>query len=134
MSLSMPQSRHAISITFGTLQLGRACSDDCPAGTDVTDEASYPRLVKEVEDVVKGSGLNLLINNAGLSSNLPLHELTSEQMRHNYDVNCVAPIMLTKVSRERSADAAVASGRALTFIYLFIYLFDVMDNRQIEAK
>ncbi|KAF0291959.1 C-factor [Amphibalanus amphitrite] len=63
---------------------------------DVTDEASYPRLVKQVEQVVKGDGLNLLINNAGFANNQPLHELTSEQMRHMYDVNCIAPIMLTK--------------------------------------
>ena len=64
---------------------------------DVTDEASYPRLLSEVQQVVKGDGLNLLINNAGVVSNQPLHELDSEQMRHNFDINCLAPVMLTKV-------------------------------------
>ena len=85
----------------------------------MTDEARYPRLVEEVKQVVKGNGLNLLINNAGLGSNQPLHELSSEQMRHSYDVNCVAPIMLTKVGRvNRSLRSAGAAQRCLFCVYV----------------
>ena len=47
--------------------------------------------------MVREDGLNLFINNAGYISGQTLHELTSEQMRHNYEVNCIAPLMLTKV-------------------------------------
>lgn len=63
---------------------------------DVTDEASYPRLDQEIRDVVKGNGLNLIINNAGVAANTPLHELTSEEMKRLYNTNTVAPIMITK--------------------------------------
>ena len=54
--------------------------------------------------MVKGNGLNLLINNAGAASRQLLHELTSEQMRHLYDINCVAPLMLAKVGSVRRQD------------------------------
>jgi len=76
---------------------------------DVTDEASYPRLVKEVKDVVKGNGLNLLINNAGMLTSLPLHQLDSSDMRRNYDVNCVAPMMLSKAFLPLLREASHAS-------------------------
>ena len=96
---------------------------------DVTDEASYPRLVQEVQDVVKGNGLNLLINNAGATSRQLLHELTSEQMRHMFDINCVAPLMLAKVSSAGTAASPKPSQnlmRKISCTYYFIFSRHIM--------
>jgi NAD(P)-dependent dehydrogenase (short-subunit alcohol dehydrogenase family) len=53
-----------------------------------------------VKAQVKDDGLNLLINNAGiiLKDNRNLETVTPEAMRECYDVNTIAPLMITRVS------------------------------------
>jgi NAD(P)-dependent dehydrogenase (short-subunit alcohol dehydrogenase family) len=64
---------------------------------DVTEYDSYPAVVKKVEDIVGDGGLNLLINNAGLlPPNRDLVTVTPEAMRAAYEVNCIAPLFLTR--------------------------------------
>jgi short-subunit dehydrogenase len=47
--------------------------------------------------VGKEHGLNLLINNAGiLPKDVPLTDLDAASMIEGFEVNCVAPVLLTK--------------------------------------
>jgi len=65
---------------------------------DVTDFESYDRVAKEVESIVQDEGLNLLLNNAGISSKYTRINLVKvEQMTSGFMTNTVAPLMLTKV-------------------------------------
>eukprot|EP00088_Acartia_fossae_P033404 TRINITY_DN3419_c0_g1_i3.p1 TRINITY_DN3419_c0_g1~~TRINITY_DN3419_c0_g1_i3.p1 ORF type:complete len:250 (-),score=76.87 TRINITY_DN3419_c0_g1_i3:574-1323(-) len=64
---------------------------------DVIDHNSYPEVVKKVGDIVGDEGLNLLINNAGLlPTNRDLASVTPEAMRDAFEVNCIAPLFLTR--------------------------------------
>lgn len=66
---------------------------------DVKEFDKYPEVVKQVEDVVKDQGLNVIFNSAGISprsSFLGIKALKSNELMDVYAVNCVAPLMLTK--------------------------------------
>jgi len=64
---------------------------------EVTDYDSYPAVVKQVEDTVGDDGLNLFINNAGLlPQNRDLVSVTPQAMRDAYEVNCIAPLFLSR--------------------------------------
>lgn len=64
----------------------------------MTDFESYGSVVKNVESVVQGEGLNLLFNNAGVSPKFTRINLVKvEQMTSGFMTNAVAPLMLTKV-------------------------------------
>jgi len=64
---------------------------------DVRKYQDYANLTKQVDAVVEERGLNLLINNAGVSPRgQSLEELTPEQMTETFEINSVAPLMLTK--------------------------------------
>jgi len=58
----------------------------------------FHAFAEKVENVVgKENGLNLLINNAGiLPKDVPLTELDAQSMIEAFEVNCVAPVLLTK--------------------------------------
>ncbi len=71
----------------------------------MTDHTAYDKVVKSVHDKVGDDGLNLLINNAGVLPNERAAskamasgsgELTPDMMREAFEVNCVAPLFLTK--------------------------------------
>lgn len=65
----------------------------------MTDTNSYDQMVTEVSKVVGEKGLNLLINNAGVTTKFTkINMVKPEQLLHNLTVNTVAPIILTKVS------------------------------------
>jgi len=76
---------------------------------DVTKMESYPAFVKRVGEVVGDAGLNLLINNAGyLPRNILLDQVTPDDMRQAFEVNCVAPLFLARALLpliQRAADA-----------------------------
>lgn len=66
---------------------------------DLKDFDKYPKVFKQVEDVVKDEGLNVLFNSAGISprsSFLGLKALKANELIDTYTVNVVAPLMLTK--------------------------------------
>jgi len=64
---------------------------------DVTNFKDYPEAVKQVSQIVGENGLNLLINNAGLlPQNRDLDAVTPEDMMNAFEVNCVAPLFLSK--------------------------------------
>jgi len=55
-------------------------------------------MVVKVLEATKGEGINLLINNAGITSKYAkLNAVKKESLMENFEVNTVAPILLTKV-------------------------------------
>ncbi|XP_028404650.1 uncharacterized protein LOC114527203 [Dendronephthya gigantea] len=72
---------------------------------DVTNALQLEAVVKEVEEKLSGSGLNLLINNAGIydlknsgygEATTTLDEVSGELMMKVYETNAVAPLMIVK--------------------------------------
>ena len=63
---------------------------------DVTDESQYPSFIHEVGGILDGDGLNLLINNAGITFRGSFDSITSQGMMDVYKTNVVAPLMLSK--------------------------------------
>ena len=65
---------------------------------DVKDVASFPNVRQQIESDVGDTGLNLLINNAGIMFGDSLEKVSKETMMENFEVNVVSPLLLTKVS------------------------------------
>ena len=65
---------------------------------DVAARDTYANFVKEVGGIVGAeNGLNCLIHNAGyMAPNRDLNSVTPEDMIQSYEVNCVAPLFLTR--------------------------------------
>lgn len=67
------------------------------ASAEVTDPASIKAAAASVGERLKGSGLNLLINNAGVGNNNSLDTETLDDMLHVFTTNTVAPLLLSQV-------------------------------------
>lgn len=63
---------------------------------DVKDQQSVERAQSLVSKAVKGEGLNLLINNAGIIGHQSVEEVTREVMREAYEVNAIGPLMMAQ--------------------------------------
>lgn len=63
---------------------------------EATDQTSIDNARAVVEAKLGASGLNLLINNAGIMRYKGLIDTTAEDMMEQYKVNTIAPLMLTK--------------------------------------
>ncbi|KAJ0180266.1 hypothetical protein K1T71_003670 [Dendrolimus kikuchii] len=64
---------------------------------DVTNTSNFGNLTDQIAKLVGENGLNLLINNAGVTTKFTkLNLVKTEQLIDNLTVNTVAPIMLTK--------------------------------------
>ena len=68
-----------------------------------------PELVKKVSDIVQESGLNLLINNAGMNLHKTFDKLNADALRNTFDVNTVAPCMIAKAFRPLLKRAAIVN-------------------------
>lgn len=76
---------------------------------DVKDFAKYDNLAAKIKSVVGDSGLNMLINVAGIQNFPTLEEIKAEELINNYMINTVAPILLTKAMLSLLKQAAVAN-------------------------
>lgn len=89
-------------------ELARANSTVHLVQCEITEPDQHAKAVDEVRKVVGSSGLNLLINNAGIFdwslSDLASH--TKENMMKHLDVNLVAPVLLTKAFAPLLKEAA----------------------------
>ncbi|CAG2121095.1 unnamed protein product, partial [Medioppia subpectinata] len=63
---------------------------------DGTDYKGFDGFAKQVADIVGDRGLDTLINNAGIALTAKLDAVTADDMVTNFNVNSVAPLMLTK--------------------------------------
>lgn len=64
---------------------------------DVTNTSDFGNLTDQISKILGEQGLNLLINNAGITTKFTkLNLVKTEQLIDNLTVNTVAPIMLTK--------------------------------------
>ncbi|XP_048814050.1 estradiol 17-beta-dehydrogenase 2-like [Lagopus muta] len=64
---------------------------------EVTDPASIKAAAASVGERLKGSGLNLLINNAGILRANTLDNETLKDMAEVYMTNTIAPLLLSQV-------------------------------------
>jgi len=65
---------------------------------DVTKHESYPKFLEQVESLVGDAGLSLLINNAGfLPRRTGLDDVTPDDLRQAFEINCVAPLFLARL-------------------------------------
>nr|XP_033798782.1 C-factor-like isoform X2 [Geotrypetes seraphini] len=63
---------------------------------EMTDSASIGKAAKDVEKQLKGRGLNLLINNAGIITDSTLESVNEKDLLHVYMTNMVGPMLVTK--------------------------------------
>uniref|UniRef100_A0A8C6Z8G1 C-factor-like n=1 Tax=Nothoprocta perdicaria TaxID=30464 RepID=A0A8C6Z8G1_NOTPE len=90
-----------------------------PAEANVADPTAITNAVKIVEAKLSGTGLNLLINNAGIYAPVTLDTVDSEEMIRAYKTNAVGPLLmaqaflplLKKAARE-STDKGLSCSKA----------------------
>lgn len=61
------------------------------------DQSSVKASVAMVESHLKGRGLNVLINNAGVNSHDSLETMQPEEMLSVFNTNVVGPVLVVKV-------------------------------------
>ncbi|XP_068267465.1 C-signal-like isoform X2 [Nyctibius grandis] len=82
---------------------------------EITDPASIKGAAAKVREKVGGSGLNLLINNAGITKQIPLDNETLETMTQIYTTNTIGPLLLSQAFLPLLKKAAQGSpGSALS--------------------
>jgi len=80
---------------------------------DIADVAKYDEVVRKVDEVTGGAGLNLLINNSGIlnGAKASLANLELEDFTQHFVVNSIAPILLTRAFIPLLKKAADANSR-----------------------
>lgn len=67
--------------------------------TDVTNYDSFDDLAKQIDDIVKDEGLNVLFNNAGVSTkSTRLPFVKPSALLETFQTNSMGPVLLTKVN------------------------------------
>ena len=89
-----------------------------PLLLDVTDPESIARAAESVEAGLKGRGLAGLVNNAGVSVDVPLECVDIGVLRHQLEVNAIGPASVTQVflpllrrARGRVVNVSSVNGR-----------------------
>lgn len=80
---------------------------------DVTDPSSVKAAAVRVTEQLKGAGLNLLINNAGIARHSTLESETPENMTEGYNINVIGPLMVSQVSLSFQDDPDTSSWKQL---------------------
>ncbi|EEH97831.1 hypothetical protein CSBG_01457 [Clostridium sp. 7_2_43FAA] len=77
---------------------------------DVTDAASWEKVVEDTEKIF--GQVNILVNNAGISINKPLLEITEDEYRKIVDINQVSVFLGTKAvaaSMKKSGNGSIVN-------------------------
>jgi NAD(P)-dependent dehydrogenase (short-subunit alcohol dehydrogenase family) len=89
-----------------------------PLFLDVTDAGSIAKAAQTVDTVLEGAGLAGLVNNAGVSVDVPLECLDIAALRHQLEVNTIAPAAMTQAflpllrrARGRVVNVSSVNGR-----------------------
>ena len=67
-----------------------------PLLLDVTDDKSIATAARTVETTLAGAGLDGLVNNAGVSVDVPLECVALATLRRQFEVNTIAPVAVTQ--------------------------------------
>jgi len=67
-----------------------------PLFLDVTDAESIAKAAQTVDAALDGAGLAGLVNNAGVSVDVPLECVDIGVLRHQLEVNAIAPVVVTQ--------------------------------------
>ncbi|XP_069938901.1 C-signal [Cherax quadricarinatus] len=104
---------------------------------DVGDEESYIPLVAHVEEIVGSSGLNILINNAGISpKSTRINMVKWKHMTDTFHVNAIAPLMLAKallpqIKRAASQmDGGCLAAKRAAIINISSILGSIEENKE----
>lgn len=76
----------------------RASDRLTPVICDVADEASIEAAVRQIDEVVGSSGLQGLVNNAGVARAGPLEHLPVDEWRSQFEVNVFGQIAVTRAA------------------------------------
>jgi len=89
-----------------------------PLFLDVTDAESISKAAQTVDTALQGAGLAGLVNNAGVSVDVPLECVDIAALRHQLEVNSVAPVAVTQAflpllrqARGRVVNVSSVNGR-----------------------
>jgi NAD(P)-dependent dehydrogenase (short-subunit alcohol dehydrogenase family) len=80
---------------------------------EVKDYASYGNLVQQVSDVIGDSGLDVLVNNAGVYHKVDIENGGPELLVDNFEVNAVTPLMITRAFLPLLRQSASAKRRTV---------------------
>jgi NAD(P)-dependent dehydrogenase (short-subunit alcohol dehydrogenase family) len=104
---------HDVWIGARDLDRGRTAADELGAravALDVTDDAS---VAAAADEIAAAGGLDVLVNNAGISGRLaPVEETTPEDLREVYETNVLGPVRVTQAFRpllERSSAPVIVN-------------------------
>jgi len=89
-----------------------------PLFLDVTDAGSISRAAERVEAELQDTGLAGLVNNAGISVDIPLECVDIGVLRHQLEVNSIGPVVVTQAflpllrrARGRVVNVSSVNGR-----------------------
>jgi NAD(P)-dependent dehydrogenase (short-subunit alcohol dehydrogenase family) len=89
-----------------------------PLLLDVTDAESIAKAARAVEAALQGAGLSGLVNNAGITVDVPLEYVDIGALRHQLEVNSIAPVAVTQAflpllrrARGRVVNVSSVNGR-----------------------
>ena len=89
-----------------------------PLFLDVTDAESIAKAAQRIDAALEGAGLAGLVNNAGISVDVPLECVDIGALRHQLEVNAVAPVVVTQAflpllrrARGRVVNVSSVNGR-----------------------
>ena len=96
---------------------------------DVTRLDSFSVLADSLRQITEGQGLNILINNAGVSPKATkINLVTDQQMRDTFECNVIAPLFLTKSLLPELKQAAQVSSNPALIVNLSSILGSIAEN------
>jgi NAD(P)-dependent dehydrogenase (short-subunit alcohol dehydrogenase family) len=87
---------HDVWIGARDVERGQKAAEELGARFVQIDVTSDESVAAAVATVASETGLDVLINNAGIAVRTPIAEVTAEHMQHTYDTNVFGPVRVTQ--------------------------------------